>query len=117
MRVLIVEDDYIIAAEAASHLREAGCVVVGMAASVKRALKLLDAASCDAAILDFNLGQETSEPIAAELVKRQVPFIVVSGYTDGQIGGSIGAAAHLTKPCRPETLVAAVLALGKPLKP
>lgn len=113
MRILIVEDDFLIASEAATHLRAAGCEIVGMAASVKRALKLLSELEVDAAVLDFNLGDETSVAIAEELHRRNIPFVIVSGYTAEQVKGAAGAVTHLTKPCRPETLTAAVLALRR----
>lgn len=111
MRILIVEDDYLIASEVAAHLRTAGIEVVGMAASVKRALKLLNEINCNSAILDFNLGDETSVPIAEELARRKIPFVVLTGYTAEQIKGAAGAVPHLTKPCRPELLTATVLGL------
>ncbi|VWX54896.1 HWE histidine kinase domain-containing protein [Novosphingobium sp. 9U] len=79
---LIVEDNVIIAMEAEDVLRGLGfadCQIVG---SVRAALALLDTATVSFAMLDVNLGKETSEDIAAALHARGIPFIFASGYGD-----------------------------------
>jgi CheY-like chemotaxis protein len=64
LRVLMVEDEAIVALEIEENLREAGFEVVGPAARASQALELLNKFGCDAAVLDINLGTETSEPVA-----------------------------------------------------
>ena len=66
-RVLVVEDEPLIAFDVADHLRDAGFQVVGPVASVSAALKLLESVGCDLAVLDVNLGRETAAPIADAL--------------------------------------------------
>lgn len=105
-RVLVVEDEPLIAFDVADHLREAGFEVVGPAASVPAALKLLEAHGCDLAVLDVNLGRETAAPIADALVKRSVPFIALSGYSSDQFPKGFENAPMLTKPVDPKRLVA-----------
>lgn len=81
LRVLVVEDSFLVAASIKRILTDFGCTVVGPAPTVREASKLIDAEPCDAAILDINLGKETAEPLAQLLTDREVPFIFVTGYT------------------------------------
>ena len=84
-RVLVVEDDAMIALDIARELTDAGLEVVGPAISVAKALRLIGDYGCDAAVLDVNLGNnETSEPVARELRARSTPFVVLSGYSSEQ---------------------------------
>ena len=107
-RILIVEDEAIVAAETALVLEQAGFGIVGPAASVAQAAGLLRARGCDAAVLDINLGKETSEAFAAELARCGTPFVALSGYSGAQHPPAFRGAAVLTKPVRPEALVAEV---------
>lgn len=80
MRVLVVEDSFLIAWSMRRILTELGCRVVGPVATVAQALRLIDERGCDAAILDVNLGTETSIPVAKTLLARATPFFFVTGY-------------------------------------
>ena len=111
MRVLIVEDEYLIAMDTAACLEDAGCAIVGIAASVDNALALLAAEECDAAVLDANLKGVSAEPVAEALCQRGIPYLVVSGYAPNQRPGLLATAPALSKPCLESKLVAAVLAL------
>lgn len=81
LRVLIVEDSFLIAWSLRRMLTDLGCRVIGPVASVSQALPLLEAGECDAAILDVNLGAETSVPVAEALVRKGTPFFFVTGYS------------------------------------
>jgi DNA-binding response OmpR family regulator len=105
-RVLVVEDEALIAFDVADHLTEAGFQVVGPAASVAAALKLLDAQGCDLAVLDVNLGRETAAPIADALNARSIPFLALSGYSNDQFPEGLRRAPTLAKPVDPKKLVA-----------
>ena len=83
-RVLIVEDDPFIGLDLADQVADAGFDVVGVATDVAEAIGTLSAEGCDVAILDVNLGHETSEPIARQLIDEGIPFVVVSGYSKFQ---------------------------------
>jgi ActR/RegA family two-component response regulator len=72
-RVLVVDDEGIIAFHLAHELRREGFAVVGPAPSVVKALALIKQEGCDFAVLDIHLGQGTAEPIARELATRGVP--------------------------------------------
>lgn len=79
-RILIVEDEYIIAADLEDVLAREGATVVGIASSVAHGLALVDKAHPEAAVLDLNLGGEISAPVASALAERSVPFVIVTGY-------------------------------------
>ncbi len=106
LRVLVVEDEAIVALEIEENLTEAGFEVVGPAARVAEALELLNEFGCDAAVLDINLGTETSEPIALLLSQKRTPFVTVSGYSQDQRPSGFSGGAFLAKPLRKEHLVA-----------
>jgi PAS domain S-box-containing protein len=105
-RVLVVEDEAIVALEIASILLKAGFEVVGPARSVNQALGLINARGCDAAVLDINLGHETSEPVAVRLTERGASFVTVSGYARDQQPSIFKGAAALVKPLNAEALIA-----------
>ena len=110
MRVLIVEDEYMIALDTQTLLTDAGCEVAGIAATVPEALRMIAEIGCDGVLLDASLNRVSSEPVAAELQRRSIPFVVLSGYRNAR-GTAYSGAPFLTKPCRASVLVAAVLAL------
>ena len=105
-RILVVEDEALVAIEIAHVLTEAGFDIVGPARRVSVALELLRRSGCDAAVLDINLGRETSEAIAAELTASETPFITLSGYSDDVHHSAFAGSPTLTKPLRPEILSA-----------
>ena len=85
-RLLVVEDEFVIALDLQNLLEAAGHEVVALAASVPDALALLAAGapgqqqSLDGAVLDVNLRGEPATPVADALAARGVPFVFVSGY-------------------------------------
>jgi light-regulated signal transduction histidine kinase (bacteriophytochrome) len=80
--VLLVEDNMIIAMDGEDALRDLGADVT-TAASVGRASEAMAIQPIDLAVLDFNLGTETSLPVADLLMERGIPFIFATGYGDG----------------------------------
>jgi DNA-binding response OmpR family regulator len=105
-RILVVEDEPLIAFDVADYLKAAGFEVVGPAASVSAALKLLESPGCDLAVLDVNLGRETATPIADALRAKSLPFIALSGYSSDQLPEGFRNSPMLTKPVDPRKLVA-----------
>jgi DNA-binding response OmpR family regulator len=89
-------------------LEEAGLEVIGPASGVREALSLLEHEGCDAAVLDVNLGNQTSEPIAQELISRGTPFVLVSGYSRTQLPGFFRSAPFIHKPLQPAELQAEI---------
>jgi DNA-binding response OmpR family regulator len=107
-RVLIVEDEFFIALDIGQQLEDAGFEVVGPAPSVAKALSLVAEQGCDVAVLDINLGGETSEPVAQKLRESDKPFVVLSGYSTDNKLPWFGGARVLSKPLRMDDLVAAL---------
>ena len=79
-RVLVVEDEYLLADDLTKILDLDGAVVVGPVATEADALVLLEGVTVDCAILDINLRGRMVYPLARTLRDRQVPFVFVSGY-------------------------------------
>ncbi|MCU4182511.1 HWE histidine kinase domain-containing protein [Bosea sp. BH3] len=96
-RVLLVEDQFVIALDCEDMLTTLGARQVEVCANVSEALSLLSQALPDLAILDVNLGGETSESISNRLRERGVPFIFATGYDDAAIPG-VAEAGTLRKP-------------------
>ena len=108
-RVLVVEDESLVAMMLCDMLEDLGCAVVGPTATVTGALALLDAgAPPDGALLDVNLGGESAYGVADALARRAVPFIFVSGYGRGGIDPRYAQAPVLSKPFEPVRLARAV---------
>ncbi|MEM6650001.1 MAG: response regulator [Pseudomonadota bacterium] len=81
-RVVIVEDEAVIAASIEMTLVDAGHNVLGVAHSVEDALKILDEYEADFVTLDYDLGTETTETIAELLFEKNIAFAWVSGNID-----------------------------------
>ncbi|MFW5661906.1 MAG: HWE histidine kinase domain-containing protein, partial [Oceanicaulis sp.] len=78
--VLIVEDNVIIALDAEQIMRDLGAREVAVVSSVAEALRLIETRAFACALLDVNLGVETSAPVAERLAKDGVPFVFATGY-------------------------------------
>jgi CheY-like chemotaxis protein len=80
-RILVVEDEYLLADQIRRRLTKHGAIVIGPVASVGAALTLIDGGNIDAAVLDILLDAETSYPIAEVLEIRSIPFVFVSSVS------------------------------------
>ena len=105
VRVLIVEDEPIIALGVEDILIDAGFQIAGVAGKLEEALTLIEGGACDAAIVDANLAGVSSSPVAIALAALRLPFIVMSGYSPEQMQGVFPDAVFIQKPCRPEVLI------------
>jgi CheY-like chemotaxis protein len=97
-RILIVEDEAMIALMQAGLLERAGSVVVGPVRGVAGALRLIAERSIDLALLDVNLGREKAYPVADALAERGVPFVFLTGYGREEIPPAYRACRRLMKP-------------------
>ncbi|MDI9275555.1 response regulator [Stenotrophomonas sp. PFBMAA-4] len=115
LRVLVVENDEMSAALLQMQLVQAGAVVVGLAETVAESLRLLQDTSPDVALLDYRLARnETSEPVAAALAARGVPFVLATGMTADQLPASMRGGVLLVKPYRSADLSRALVrAVGR----
>lgn len=114
-RVLVVEDEALVAMLVEDELLGAGAAIVGPALTITDALRLIEAAAADggidAAVLDINIGGKHVSPVAVRLAALGVPFLFATGYGGDCDTGGHGAAPTLRKPFAPEMLIAAVEAL------
>ena len=107
-KVLIVEDEPIVAFQIEDTLREAGFEIVGCVGSLDRALTMLKNGDCDIAILDANLRGDSVAPVATALQQRGRPFLFVSGYERIHLPEAYLDAPLLSKPFEPGELIRAV---------
>lgn len=111
MRILIIEDEPMIALYLQELLEDAGFAIIGVASRLAKAMELIKSAVFDVAILDANLAGISSSPAAAALVARSMPFVVLSGYSMQQ-QQAFPTPHFLQKPCRPEQLISILSAIG-----
>ena len=107
-RVLIVEDEAIIAFAIEDMLTELGCTIIGPALRLDDAFGLASTAEIDAAILDVNLNSERSYPVAAELERRGVPFVFATGYDSEGLDWRGAEVEIIAKPYRKERVQGAL---------
>jgi two-component SAPR family response regulator len=80
LRILIVEDDALVALNLQDFVESLGCNVVGPTGRLGEALAMLDAEEIDGAMLDINLHGEMVYPLAERLAEREIPMLFCSGY-------------------------------------
>ena len=97
-RVLVVEDEMLIAMMVEDVLRALGCQIVGPVASVDQALKLALEETFDAALLDVTIRGGKVYPVANVLLARGIPFVFASGYGEWALPETLRDQPRLTKP-------------------
>jgi two-component system, chemotaxis family, sensor kinase Cph1 len=107
-RVLIVEDEAMIAMLIEFILQDADCDVVGPVSSVLGALRLIELQSLDAAVVDFRLGDDDSCEIIDVLDQRGVPFLIMTGQEIADLPPRLRHLNIMNKPFQAEALVQAV---------
>lgn len=108
-RVLVVEDEALIATMIEDILVELGVVVVGPAATVAQGLQLARNEQLDAAILDINIRGEPVDPVAVVLASRGIPVAFATGYGRGI--KTVSGAVVIDKPYSKERLLATLVPL------
>jgi CheY-like chemotaxis protein len=112
-RLLVVEDQFLVALDLEQMLRAFGASVTDLASSLADALAAIERGLPDLAILDVKLGNETTAPIARALSDRGVPFLFVSGYSDlSAFPESFRNRPLVRKPIASADLAAALVALA-----
>lgn len=104
MRLLVVEDESLIAILIEETLLQLGYSLVGPAARLSQAIEMARNAEVDAAVLDINLHGEAVYPAAAILAERGIPFIFVTGYARHEIDKRFRNRLVLRKPFTGEDL-------------
>ena len=104
-RVLVVEDDYLVAQEVSETLRERGARVIGPVPDLARARALAAAHTIDCALLDVNLKGQLVFDLAYELLDRGVRLIFTTGYDASFLPADLQDEVCLLKPVDSEDLV------------
>jgi len=107
-KVLVAEDDALVALDLMSTLQTASYVVVGPVASVAETLTIIDSAPPDAALLDPRFAAGNTAPVAAALLAGDVPFVVLTDDEGLELEPALAGAPRLLKPVQPEVLLGLV---------
>ena len=98
-RILIVEDEYLVAMSLAEALQDAGSIVLGPVPSVDKAItKIESEPHIDGAVVDVNLGGVLAYPVADMLIARKIPFVFTSGYEDNVLRSRYAQIKNCPKP-------------------
>ena len=114
VKVIVVEDEAIVAMLLEQMLEDLGCTVAGTAGQLAAAVTLVNDSDADVAILDMNLAGHKVDPVARLLVEKAMPFIFASGYGEDGLSAEWRGRPVLPKPFRLEELR---LALIKAISP
>lgn len=98
-RILVVEDEWIIAADVALALEEAGATIVGPYSNVVDSLEhLCDLEAIDGAVIDIGLNEGTSFPLADAFRTTAMPFVFLTGVERSQLPERFASVPHMLKP-------------------
>ena len=114
-KILVVEDSPVVADASEDMLGDLGCVVIGPTGNMAIALQLAEDETLDGAIVDINIRGGKAFPVLRILERRQIPFILTSGYADWTLPEEWAERPRLAKPYTPNMLresLAALLASG-----
>ena len=114
-RILVVEDEYLLADELRSELADAGAVVLGPVGTLGDAVDLiLSGQPIDGAVLDVNLHGEMAFPAADLLVERGLPLVFTTGYEESVIPARFAAIPRCEKPVKAARVAQAI---GQAMQP
>ena len=116
-KVLIVEDEFLVASLLQEILETAGCIVAGPIPRVAEAVDAADHETYDAAILDINVAGYRIDPVADALSRRSVPFVFVTGYSTGALPAEYADRPRLCKPFRIADLLGTLASLVRNRSP
>jgi CheY-like chemotaxis protein len=118
LRILIVEDDALVALNLQEFVESLGCSVVGPTGRLGEALAILEAEHIDGAMLDINLHGEMVYPLAQRLAERQIPMLFCSGFAfTAAVPPQFAHCPQVSKPCAEHTLHTAMMETFGFLKP
>jgi CheY-like chemotaxis protein len=108
LRLLIVEDEALVAMDYVKMLEGAGAIIAGVASNVMDALRDIEALDFDAALLDGNLFGQSVDAVAVALARHGIPFVFVTGYSKEALPKIFAQATVVAKPCAADSLIGAV---------
>ena len=107
-RILIVEDEFLVALHLEDLLTDMGHHVVGPCSRIQNAIELARTENIDFAVLDINVAGTRSFPVADVLRQRRIPFVFASGYGDEGLADGFRNETVLRKPFEPGALRRAI---------
>jgi DNA-binding NtrC family response regulator len=113
-RVLIIEDESLIGMVLTDYLTDAGCIPIGPAQNLERALALIREEMFDAALVDGNLAGRSVDEIAVALTQRRMPFAFVTGYGREALPIGFQDAMIVEKPFTQDQVIGALERLLSP---
>jgi DNA-binding response OmpR family regulator len=107
IRILVVEDEFLIAMELAAVLEAHGFQVIGPVGTVDGALEMLRRERPDAVVLDLNLRGMAATPVAKLLRELDLPFVIASAYSNADLprDDSLRGVVNIGKPTNSATLI------------
>lgn len=108
LRVLLVEDEALVAMMIEDVLSELGHEVVAVVGRLTAAIEQANTLNVDIAVLDLNLNGERTDPVAAALRSRGIPFVFATGYGAAGAQEMWSGVPVVQKPFQPRELVAAI---------
>jgi DNA-binding response OmpR family regulator len=117
-RILVVQDEPLLALELARALTDGGCLVTGPAGTAAEVMGLIGKTPIDGALLDAKLIAAAVDEVASMLIRRNVPFAVLTAYAGEVVPAACRGAPMLAKPFTEEELLATVRRLfDRPVVP
>jgi DNA-binding response OmpR family regulator len=104
-RILVVEDEYYLAADLSRALSDAGAEVVGPIGSLQEAQATVNSGRFDCAVVDMNLRGSVAHSVAERLGERGVPFLIATGYDRASLPESLQHAPRVEKPFTPYEVI------------
>jgi len=110
-RILIVEDEVLIAISLEAALSDGGLMPVGPFSRLDQAVSAAETEALDGAVLDVNLGGAKVFPVADALIARGIPFLFLTGYANSQLPPKYRGTITLAKPFQERQIVDRVVTL------
>lgn len=98
LRVIVIEDDYLLSATLKDGLERIGCTVLAQAANLRDGMLLTANTACDFAVVDLDLKGEMAFPLLDQLHELGIPFVMATGAYPGEVPARHANAPRLSKP-------------------
>jgi CheY-like chemotaxis protein len=110
-RILVVEDEALLAILIEETLQDQGCIIIGPTGKLSTALQMASDETLDAAVLDVTIRGGKVYPVAEQLAARGIPFVLASGYGRWALPEALRDRPHLAKPFSVDSLLSEVRGL------